>query len=254
MLLTVLGEFVLPSEGGAWTSTLVIAAGELGIGEKNARQALSRIGEQGLIATTRHGRRARCELTAAGRELLEAGAQRIYGFGVTGDSWRGDWLVAHCPVAETQRALRNELRTRLGFLGFGELSPSLLVSPHVDREGQLHDVLDQLGLLAESVVFRSTALTPDANVVERAWQLDAVADAYRSFAETVESVKPSDPAETFRAVVELVHDWRRFPSVDPELPRSLLPTPWVGTEAATLFHDRHRDWSPAARRWFSGLG
>ncbi len=48
-------------------------------------------------------------------------------------------------------------------------------------------------------------------------------------------------------VAELVHAWRRFPSIDPELPRQLLPTPWRGAEAGALFARRHAQWAPAAR-------
>jgi phenylacetic acid degradation operon negative regulatory protein len=44
-----------------------------------------------------------------------------------------------------------------------------------------------------------------------------------------------------------VHAWRRFPSVDPALPRELLPARWSGLEAARLFADRHQRWSGDAR-------
>ncbi|NNE12644.1 MAG: PaaX family transcriptional regulator [Ilumatobacter sp.] len=253
LLLTILGEFVLPSGGGAWTSTLVAACAELGIGEKNARQAIARTGDQGVIDSVRHGRNVRWELTATGRELLESGTRRIYGFGVAGQHWDGQWLVAHCPVPESQRAVRGQLRTRLGFLGFGELSPSLFVGPHVDRDDELRAVLDELGLLGESVVFRSATLTADGDVVVRAWDLGALAKSYRAFIETHEHERPNTPAESFRAVVELVHEWRRFPFIDPELPQDLLPSPWIGTEAVALFQERRRAWSPPARRWFESF-
>jgi phenylacetic acid degradation operon negative regulatory protein len=43
-----------------------------------------------------------------------------------------------------------------------------------------------------------------------------------------------------------VHAWRRFPALDPALPRELLPARWSGLEAARLFGERHRQWSAAA--------
>ena len=47
--------------------------------------------------------------------------------------------------------------------------------------------------------------------------------------------------------VELVHAWRRFPSIDPVLPRELLPARWSGRQAARLFADRHQRWSADTR-------
>ena len=253
MLLTILGEFVLPAGGSAWTSTLVTAAGTLGIGEKNARQAIARTGDQGLVAANRHGRVVRWSLTPAGRDLLESGTRRIYGFGAGEIGWDGTWLVAHCPVAEAQRTLRNQLRTLLGFLGFGELSASLLVSPHVEREPELRVVLAELDLLADSVMMRSHLLSEPGAVVATAWDLDALARSYGEFVAMFAPVEPASDVAAFRAVVELVHEWRRFPSTDPELPTELLPDDWVGERAAELFRTRHAAWSPTARAWFAGV-
>lgn len=255
LLLTMLGEFVLPSGGEAWTSSLVAAAETLGVGEKNARQAIARIGDQGLIESVRHGRTVRWSLTPQGRHLLESGARRIYEFGTTFVGWQGEWIIAHCPVGEQQRALRNQLRTELGFLGFGELSASLLISPHVEREPHLRHVLEELGLIKESAILRSTTATAseDSDLATKAWNLDELAGSYTEFARVQRSRNPTGPEATFRAVVELVHDWRRFPFSDPELPTELLPDPWAGSTAATVFHESHNAWSPAAQQWFGDL-
>lgn len=252
-LLTVLGEFVLPAGGTVWTASLVEACRSLGIGEKNARQAIARTGEQGLIAAERHGRSVRWTLTSDGFDLLETGTRRIYEFGSASDEWNGEWLVAHCPVAESRRTLRHQLRTRLGFLGFGELSASLLVSPHVDRELPLLAVLDEFGLGEDSSVMRSTMLGDDADVVRRAWDLGSLSSSYHAFLDTHGRRSVVGDAAAFAAVVELVHDWRRYPFDDPELPNELLPDDWAGRRASAVFHDRHDEWAPAARRWFADL-
>src|SRR6476620_11753747 len=69
VLLTILGEFVL-AEGSAWTQTLIDALGAVGVEERNARQAISRLAEQGLLAARRDGRRVRRALTPDAIELL----------------------------------------------------------------------------------------------------------------------------------------------------------------------------------------
>ena len=42
--------------------------------------------------------------------------------------------------------------------------------------------------------------------------------------------------------VRLVHEWRRFPFLDPDLPGELLPRDWSGYRAAELFHHLHEQW------------
>jgi phenylacetic acid degradation operon negative regulatory protein len=51
-----------------------------------------------------------------------------------------------------------------------------------------------------------------------------------------------------------VHEWRRFPFLDPQLPSDLLPAGWLGTDAARLFHGRHAQWRDGAERHWARLG
>ncbi len=67
---------------------------------------------------------------------------------------------------------------------------------------------------------------------------------------TAASARLSNPATgeaALRAQTRLVHEWRRFPFLDPRLPVQLLPENWSGVKAADLFHARHADWHPAAQ-------
>ncbi len=253
LLFTILGEFVLPQSGSAWTSSLVGACELLDINEKNARQALARVADQGVIESRRHGRLARWTLTAQGRRLLEEGAKRIYRFGTETVDWDDQWLVAHCPIPEAQRSLRHRLRSLLAFEGFGELAPSLAISPHVGREPALRRILDELGLTADSTVLRSRtgSITSDADLVARAWDVDGLALAYDEFSAAFRDRRPDSPEACFRSTVELVDTWRRFPFTDPELPTVLLPARWAGTTAAEVFHACRDAWSAPASSWFA---
>ncbi len=85
LLLTVLGEFVHPRSETVWTATLLEALGRLGVEEKSARQALTRTASEGLLVSSRHGRRVLWELTPRGVRLLEPRAPG----GSTG-SWAPD--------------------------------------------------------------------------------------------------------------------------------------------------------------------
>ena len=77
LLLTVLGEFVLPSGRAVWTSTLLELLADLDVAEKAGRQAIMRTADSGWIEGSRVGRETRWSLTAAGTELLREGTGRI---------------------------------------------------------------------------------------------------------------------------------------------------------------------------------
>ena len=67
LLMTILGEYVLPRERPPWTSTIVEALNTDGVEEKAARQALARTAADGWITSERDGRRVRWTLTDEGR-------------------------------------------------------------------------------------------------------------------------------------------------------------------------------------------
>ena len=48
--------------------------------------------------------------------------------------------------------------------------------------------------------------------------------------------------------IDLVHAWRRFPSIDPSLPAELLPARWSGLNAARLFTTLHARWEALVPR------
>lgn len=127
-------------------------------------------------------------------------------------------------VPEPSRHLRHRLRVRLGWAGFAPFGPGVWISPWASRESEATTFLADLGLVDGATVFVSqlgAAEDPRA-LAGRAWDLDRV---------------------------EV--DWRHFPAADPDLPGELLDRSWPGGEAATLFHDRHRAWAPAARAWWA---
>ncbi len=255
MLLTVLGEFVVPTGGEVWSGTVVDVLGRLGFGAGNARQALARLGHDGVIESRRHGRRTRWHLTPDGEQLLTSGAKRIYGFGHRREPWDGRWLVVVCSIPETQREKRRRLRARLQFAGFGFTTPTVAVSPHLTAEDATDQVLHDLGLTDQALVFRAETgrLSPDRDLLNRSWDLSALAGAHEGFLADFGHRHPRDPAQAFEDLLRLVHAWRRFPFIDPELPPELLPSDWPGHAARDLFADARRTWSTDALGHFKAL-
>lgn len=252
LLTTVLGEFVLPADRPVWTATLVDVLALFGVEEKAARQALARTAAEGWLRSDRVGRRVRWSLTEPGRRLLAEGAERIYGFGSGGRRWDGRWLVLLVSVPESLRELRHKLRTRLSWAGFGSPAPGVWVTPHPRAEADAKLILDELDLSGQAISFLANygALGQERDLVASAWNLAEVAARYDAFVAEFADLTPDPPDGVLRAQTLLVHEWRRFPFLDPQLPAELLPAKWSGTTATALFTEKHTCWrDPARKRW-----
>jgi phenylacetic acid degradation operon negative regulatory protein len=249
LLFTLLGEFVLPGDGLAWTSALVAVFARLGIEEKAARQALMRTATAGWLDAEKIGRRTRWRLTDSARRLLTDGAERIYSFTGPVQDWDGRWLLVSVRIPESDRRVRHVVRTRLNWAGFGSLGAGLWISPHLDREAEATRVLREAGVADGAHMFAATrtGVADERAMVAAAWDLAAVEEQYEQF---IAEFRARVPGDVLARHIELVHAWRRFPSIDPALPRELLPPRWSGLAAARLFAERREQWSPdACREW-----
>jgi phenylacetic acid degradation operon negative regulatory protein len=251
MILTLLGEYVLPAGGGAWTSAVLATFERLGIAEKATRQALMRTASAGWLRPVKDGRRTRWELTGEAVAMLADGAERIYSFGPARE-WDGRWVLVAVRVPDGDRGARHLVRTRLTWAGFGSLGPGLWISPHPEREAEAIAVLRDAGAADGAHVFtaRRSDLGDARSMVAQAWDLPSIEAAYTRFNAEFRAVTPPD---VLTRQLELVHAWRRFPAIDPALPRELLPARWSGATAAELFAERHERWTDDARREWKRL-
>ncbi len=252
LLLTVLGEWVLPRERPVWSGSLIAALRLLGTQEKAARQALVRIAAAGWLQGQRQGRRVRWQLTPAGRELLRTGADRIYAFVPAREAWDGRWLVLLTSVPEARRDARHVLRTRLAWAGFGSLGQGVWLSPDVQREAEAQRILAALGppARAYSLEARFGAIGEERELAAQAWDMAELNARYAQFTTEFRQSQAETDADCFVAQARLVHAWRKFPFIDPGLPRRLLPAEWAGTAAWQLFLALHERWQAPASRWW----
>jgi phenylacetic acid degradation operon negative regulatory protein len=254
VLLTVLGEFVLPRRGEAvWQETLINALETIDYTTYAARQALARSISQGWLLTERHGRRARVTLSEGTAAILASGAERIYTFGADYE-WDQHWLLVVLSVPEERREVRHRARTQLAWAGFGSLGGGLWISPHTDREPELAGLAGDEEV-AELMSFHAEigALGKPEEIVKGAWDLDALSDAYRAFIERFAKLRPKTPTTVFAAQTMIVHEWRKFPFLDPNLPRELLPRGWPRDRALDVFRERHALWNDVAQDYFSSV-
>jgi phenylacetic acid degradation operon negative regulatory protein len=246
LLFTVLGEFALPADRPVPTSAFIDVFGRLGIEDKATRQALARAAADGWLTNRREGRYTLWSLSPRASQLLSDGAERIYGFDAAQRGWDGRWVVVLARTPEANRRARHLLRTRLRWAGFGTPDPGVWISTHADRAKEAERVLDEAGMRDDAQIFLAEHIGGGelAMMVHQAWDLDEVAAAYDEFLDRF-AQRPS--VDSVVALVQLVHAWRRFPLIDPALPRQLLPARWSGGRAAALFRRQRAAWSRAAQ-------
>ena len=197
-----LGEFVYPAGGAAWTQTFIEALGLLDVDEKATRQALARTAADGWLERERHGRRMRWRLSPQGLQRCIDGTARIESFGGVRTDWDGLWLLLFVSVPEEQRALGHRLRRRLAWAGFGSLGQGAWISPHVALEPEATRILSELPptLHATSFVARYGTIGAELEIVADAWDLDDLASRYRAFLDQFRRVRPRDDAGRVRRV------------------------------------------------------
>jgi len=255
---TLYGDFVHRdprTDNELGTGALIRLMGEFGLSEQAVRQAVSRMSRQGWLVGRKHGNRSYYAVTDRGRERIEAISPRIYGPVV---EWDGRWRMVTYSVSETNREARDRLRKDLTVLGLAPLSASTWISPaevldDVRAAARENGVADSIDLFVGEYAGPLT----DRQLLEKCWDLPAIAQQYRDF---IEYYQPRLDAERAKhglsdedAFVErmwLVHDFRKFTYIDPGLPSTLLPAHWPGNLAAALFREYYATISKKAEYFF----
>ncbi|MGW8483180.1 PaaX family transcriptional regulator [Microbacterium sp. NPDC055903] len=241
LLRTVVGLYLRRLGGWIPTSGLVRLADDLGVPAATARTAIARLKQRGLLLPERR-ESAGYRLNPDAERMLERGDRRIFDVRLMQD---GDsWCLVSYSIPEARRDLRHLLRRRLHWIGAGAVSPALWILPgHL--EGEAEEILVELGVRTQAVLFRAGApLTagPLRDAVPQWWDLVALRAEHETFLAAVDRL----PAEPFAAFVRLVDAWRVLPYIDPGLPAALLPEDWPGERSFTAFTERSTALADAA--------
>ncbi|PSL01857.1 PaaX family transcriptional regulator [Haloactinopolyspora alba] len=242
------GDHIRARGGRARVAALVRLLEPLGIAAPAVRTAVSRMVKQDWLRPVRLGGAPGYELTERADRRLREAAARIYRTDGA-DSWDGRWHVV-VPQRSAQRATRERIRNGLAYLGYAPVGDGTWIAARPSPE--LSSLLDAEKLRAER--FNARHQGDDAELVRRAWDLDAVGRSYqRWLAEAREllAALPDAPTDeqAFATRSRLVHEWRKFLFTDPGLPRTLLPDDWPGDDAARFFDEQAGRLLPAAARF-----
>jgi phenylacetic acid degradation operon negative regulatory protein len=251
LVLTLLGAHHVPRERGpVWSGGLVRLLEEFGFTEGAARVALNRLVGRDLLARSRTGRHVHYVLTPRTIAVLDEGDRRIFTLGER-PRQETTWTVLWHSIPEERRLARTRLVSRLRFLGFGSVQDGTWLAPH-DREHELAGLLAELDVTEHAgVLLGRPATTIDfGTFVTRVWDLGELAERYRVFVEHFRDHDVRDDRQALMLRTRLVHTFREFPTIDPDLPASLVPAPKHRAEALRLFHDLYPALAPAAKRYF----
>lgn len=243
LILDIYGQFAR-HDLGTWiaASHLIALMGDIGLDEQSVRSAVSRMKRGGLLVTERRARRAGYALSEEARLIVEEGDRRIFRTVEPADLEDG-WALAVFSVPEPDRAKRHILRSRLGWLGFGNPVPGVWIAPR-RLFGEAQSLIERHGLAGYVDLFEASygGFDDVRRLVERSWDLERLGSMYDAFVAEQRPVlerwrlglADGDRA-AFVDYLTAVCQWRKFPYLDPGLPPAVLPPGWAGREAAELF-------------------
>ena len=258
LVLTLFGSYARElHETVVWSGGLVQVLGEFGFSTDASRAALARLALRGLLTRHKSGRRVSFSLSPRAEQLMSEGDERIFTFGRSEPS-SDAWTVVWHAIPETRRMERSQLASRLRFLGFGSVQDATWVAAR-DREREVRRLLARVEVesYASVLVGRlSPGLAPVA-LVAQAWDLEAMREGYHQFLEEFSSYRTADTVaglsdeQAFVVRTLLIHRFRSFPFVDPELPTDISDDHELRSAVVATLDDAYAALAGPALRHFA---
>jgi phenylacetic acid degradation operon negative regulatory protein len=259
MMFTLFGDYIRHRGDEIWVGSLIKIAAQFGLSERAVRSALSRMSQNGWLRVRRVEGRSYYGPTSRTRKLLEEGGRRI--FTRRTGPWNGRWHLLVYSIPERKRHIRTELRKQLSWLGYGPLSSGSWICPH-DLEPEVQNLVASLAVEGCIETFTAThhGTSDPRQLAARCWDLASINRRYQAFLAKWEPLlrefqhrEEVADSECFVQRFLLIHEYRKFFFVDPELPTELLPEAWCGGRASDLFHTFHNLLADRANQYFDSV-
>lgn len=243
LLVTVFGDALLPhgSEVALSVASLARLLEPFGVNERSARTSLTRLVNDGLLATRAVGRRSFYRVAPSSLPLFQQADARIYGS--RRSEWDRSWTIVVIDATESTASHRARLRQRLTWAGLGVIAPNVMASPVVTAE-EAAITVEQVGgfhnvIVSRSHVVEGPGLIDAEELARRCAPLDDVAAEYDTFVDLFDdfdhaTLSRLTAEEAFKLRILLIATYRRIVLVDPLLPEPLLPDGWAGVRARKL--------------------
>jgi len=161
--------------------------------------------------------------------------------------------------------MRDTLRRELIWMGYGALAGASMISPY-DLTDKVMELAEKLGVVERIQIFRAEqqGLADARKIVSTCWDLDRIHDMYAKFMDKyqpryenwLQRIQNNDniePSEYFLERFLLIHEYRKLPFYDPDLPGELLPENWLRPKAAALFQEFHDLLNDKATEYFNSV-
>jgi phenylacetic acid degradation operon negative regulatory protein len=238
-LFTIFGEFVHPRGDVVWVGTIIVWMNALGFSADAVRAAVSRSRRTGWLEVQKRGRQSYYALTPEVRWRVHQAVGRLYK--PLERTWDGQWRVLTYSIPEQAREARDSLRKELLILGFGALQPGVWISPNnLCQEALELAKVHRLEQHVDAFEAKRFGVRTNLELVQSTWDVNALNSRFDGFLEQFKTLpKLSTPETAFRDYVQMLHEYRKFLFIDPDLPLELQPDLWRSREAALLFR-HHR--------------
>jgi phenylacetic acid degradation operon negative regulatory protein len=234
---------------GGWLAVadLVRLMADLGQERQAARSAISRMKKGSLLAAETRSGVAGYALTDEATEILHQGDQRIFHSNEPADLADG-WTIVIFSVPEEDRDRRYQLRSRLVWLGFGQVAPGVWIAPTRTFK-EVTRLLSRSGVSQYVTIFKGDyrGFKSLKSLVASTWDLRALEQIYEDFIDEHQPLlrawsnrSSKTDADAFVDYMTTLSVWRRLPYLDPGLPPEILPARWAGRRARELFAAIHQ--------------
>ncbi|MEY4529657.1 MAG: hypothetical protein RLZZ156_378 [Deinococcota bacterium] len=249
-LFTIFGEFVHPRGDLVWVGTIIAWMDALGFSANATRAAVSRSSRTGWLEVQKRGRKSYFALTPEVRWRVHRAVERLYQ--PLDRTWDGKWRVLTYSIPENAKEARDNLRKELLILGFGALQPGVWISPNPLCEEALSLArayrLEQYVDIFEGQRFGRS----NPELVAATWDIPALNLRFNAFLEQFKSqATPETPKAAFQIYVQMLHEYRKFLFLDPDLPQELQPSIWRSRDAALFFRQQRAVLEPMVGEFVS---
>lgn len=259
VLISLMGDFIVPHGGAVALGSLVEAGALTGISEQTIRSSVNRLVADGWLTTEAMGRRSICRFSESGHKRFNISANRIYQN--ANDQWSGEWHIVVANQSSQEPDQYQQHVRDLQWSGFGKASDNVFLRPKLSEgsvccDGELHEAIQR-----SMVCFfgRTAPCLPKESIsdlIQRAWDMPSLVSRYQVFVDRYEGLlaalwkNPRLPGvEAFAIRTFLIHDFRRIRLLDPQLPLELLPDNWIGSRALYVAHELYDLLMPSSEQY-----
>lgn len=234
LIFDVYGDYVRYLGGSARLGAISSFLESFDVGAPTVRVTMSRLRADGYFETERLGRETAYVMTEKLTKYLDDGYQRIFQPPI--HTWVGRWTMVILQIPESERTHRDHVKRVLEWEGFGQLSPTIWISPRQNREHVERRLAGRGDGHVDVFSMETGSLDRDRELVSRCWDLTALHHWYEDFLERWgpclgAELHLADPRKALHRRIELMSQYREVLFLDPFLPRALQPEGWLGGRA-----------------------